>query len=74
MYLLDTDICIYLNVDYEAYGVLRSYLEKRGTLIGPYDLQIAAQCLSRSLCLITNNTGVYGRIPHLEMGNWVDGC
>lgn len=46
-------------------------LNKQGTPIGPYDLQIAAQCITRNLCLITNNLKEFERVPHLIIENWI---
>lgn len=42
--------------DAEIYGVIRARLERAGQMIGPYDMQIAAQAISRRLTLVTNNT------------------
>ncbi len=51
-------------------GKLRGYLEKQGNIIGPYDLQIAAQGLSRDLTLVTNNMGEFSRVPNLMLEDW----
>jgi tRNA(fMet)-specific endonuclease VapC len=51
-------------------GEIRAVLEKRGRVIGPYDLLIAAHALSENLILVTNNTGEFGRIPGLALQNW----
>ncbi len=56
--------------DAENFGRIRAYLNKLGTPIGPYDLQIAAQCLTRDLCLITNNIKEFERVPLLKIENW----
>ncbi len=56
--------------DAENFGRIRAYLNKLGTPIGPYDLQIAAQCLTRDLCLITNNVKEFKRFPMLKFENW----
>jgi tRNA(fMet)-specific endonuclease VapC len=45
-------------------------LERVGTPIGPYDLQIAAQALARSCVLVTNNVREFERIPGLKIENW----
>ncbi len=58
--------------DAENFGRIRAYLNKRGKPIGPYDLQIAAQCLTRDLCLITNNVKEFERIPTLKIENWIE--
>ena len=56
--------------DVEIYGVIRSYLESQGKVIGPYDMQIAAQALTRDLILVTNNTAEFKRITRLKLENW----
>ncbi len=38
-----------------AYGEIRAALEKKGQIIGPYDLLIAAHALSEDMILVTNN-------------------
>ena len=53
------------------YGEIRSQLEKEGAIIGPLDLLIAAQALSRKLVLITNNEKEFKRIKSLKVENWV---
>jgi tRNA(fMet)-specific endonuclease VapC len=57
--------------DSENFGVIRTYLHKMGMPIGPYDLQIAAQCITRNLVLITNNVREFKRVPLLKIENWV---
>ena len=52
-------------------GKIRSYLEEKGTLIGPYDIQIAAQGLARNLVVLTHNTDEFSRVPNLKMEDWV---
>ncbi len=57
--------------DAENFGHIRAYLNKKGTLIGAYDLQLAAQCLSRDICMVTNNVKEFERVPLLKIENWV---
>ena len=52
-------------------GEIRADLEKKGSIIGPYDIQIAAQALSRDLTLITHNTDEFKRVKELEIEDWV---
>lgn len=65
------EIIPFSDLDAEAFGSIRAYLNKKGTPIGPYDLQIPAQCLSRELILVTNNVKEFERIPGLKIENWV---
>ncbi len=53
-----------------AYGSIRAELEKKGQLIGPLDMLIAAQALSSNLILVTNNEKEFQRIPSLQIENW----
>jgi tRNA(fMet)-specific endonuclease VapC len=57
--------------DAPVYGSIRAYLKKSGQPIGPNDLMIAAQCVARSLILVTNNTSEFARVPDLKIENWV---
>ena len=53
-----------------VYGDIRFQLEKRGRLIGPLDLLIAAHAISQNLVLITNNNKEFKRIKKLKIENW----
>ena len=55
-----------------AAGQIRAYLEQKGTPIGPYDLQIAAQGIARGLTVLTHNTDEFGRVPGLNVEDWVE--
>ncbi len=57
--------------DAVTFGQIKTYLADRGQLIGPYDLLIAAQALSRDLVLVTNNLREFERVPGLKCENWV---
>ena len=56
--------------DAESFGLIRSYLEKKGTPIGPYDMQIAAQAMTRNLTVVTNNYDEFVRIPWIKVEDW----
>lgn len=66
------DIVSFSDDDAEVFGLIRADLEKKGQIIGPYDMQIAAQAISRNLILVTNNTKEYSRVKNLKIENWVD--
>jgi len=51
--------------------LIRADLEKRGKIIGPYDMEIAAQAIARDLILVTNNISEFERIIKLKIENWV---
>lgn len=54
----------------EAYGRIRSDLERVGTPIGPNDLMIAATAVANYLTLITANTREFGRVIGLMFEDW----
>lgn len=52
-------------------GQIRANLEKQGNIIGPYDIQIAAQALSRNLALVTHNVDEFKRVKELKIEDWL---
>jgi tRNA(fMet)-specific endonuclease VapC len=54
-----------------VYGILRAELERKGQLIGPNDLLIAAQALSLDHCIVTDNEHEFKRVPKLAVENWL---
>ena len=65
------DIIHFDDKDAEIFGLIRADLEKHWKVIGPYDMQIAAQAITRDLILVTNNTDEFSRINGLKLENWV---
>lgn len=55
----------------KEYGKIRAELEKRGEIIGPMDLLIAAHAKSESLTIVTNNDREFGRVDGLSVENWM---
>ncbi len=55
-----------------TYGKVRAALEKKGQLIGPNDMLIAAHALSLGLVLVTDNVKEFKRVKGLEVENWRD--
>jgi tRNA(fMet)-specific endonuclease VapC len=55
----------------QIYAALRAELEKKGKVIGPNDLIIAATVLSNQGSLVTNNLKEYQRIKKLKTTNWL---
>jgi tRNA(fMet)-specific endonuclease VapC len=53
------------------YGEIRTYLERKGNIIGAMDLLIAAHARSLSLILVTTNIHELQRVPGLRAENWV---
>ena len=56
--------------DAESFGIIRAHLEKMGTPIGAYDMQIAAQGIARGIIVVTNNVREFERVPSLHVENW----
>jgi tRNA(fMet)-specific endonuclease VapC len=54
----------------QVYGSLRAGLEKRGEVIGPNDLWIAAHAIASGLVLVTNNEREFKRVKDLRIENW----
>jgi tRNA(fMet)-specific endonuclease VapC len=54
----------------DHYGMIRDDLEKRGCVIGPLDLQIAAIALVHDLILVTSNVSEFSRVHDLKVENW----
>ncbi len=52
-------------------GDLRAELERLGTPIGTADVQIAAVALANRATLVTHNTRHFGRVPGLEVQDWL---
>jgi len=70
-FLLPFDI---INFDDKAsieYGKIKSYLKKRGNIIGELDIQIASVALANDLVLVTNNVKEFKRVKSLKLENWV---
>jgi tRNA(fMet)-specific endonuclease VapC len=55
------------------YAIIRAYLEKRGTVIGPNDLIIGATVLANNGILVTHNTKEFKRVPNLIIEDWTIG-
>ena len=71
MFLAPFNIVPFTSDDAVAAGKIRAYLERNGTPIGPYDIQIAAQALSRGIPVVTHNTGEFSRVPNLRVEDWI---
>lgn len=54
-----------------CYADLRHQLAREGNMIGPNDLWIAAQALSRGLIVVTANTREFSRVSGLVVENWL---
>ena len=55
----------------DAYGRLRTGLERRRERIGAYDMLIAAHAIALGATLITNNEKEFRRVKGLRFENWI---
>jgi tRNA(fMet)-specific endonuclease VapC len=53
------------------YAEIRADLERRGKLIGPNDLMIAAHALALDRVLVTDNVREFTRVKGLKVENWL---
>ena len=56
----------------DEYSRLRTFLQRQGTPIGNMDLLIAAHALAENAVLVTNNLREFGRVPGLQLENWME--
>jgi tRNA(fMet)-specific endonuclease VapC len=52
------------------YGKLKSKLKKAGRIIGPMDMLLAAQALSKEMTFVTNNVSEFNRVEGLKIEDW----
>jgi tRNA(fMet)-specific endonuclease VapC len=69
-FLLPLEVMLFDQKAAIYYGHIRTYLEKKGTPIGPLDLMIAAHAQSSNAILVTNNKKEFLRVPELEIEDW----
>ncbi|MCX6559688.1 MAG: type II toxin-antitoxin system VapC family toxin [Candidatus Aminicenantes bacterium] len=69
-FLLPLEIADFGTAAAEAYGRVRTRLEKAGTPIGPLDTQIGAHALSLGVVLVTNNLREFRRVHGLKVEDW----
>lgn len=65
----------YPNLDFDlsasqVCGEIRADLARKGTPIGPNDVQIAAIALVNGLTLVTHNTREFSRVQNLTLEDW----
>lgn len=53
-----------------CYGRIRTDLARRGLLIGPNDMLIAATALAHQATLVTHNTHEFSRVSGLLLEDW----
>ena len=70
-FLIPFEIISYDESAANYYGRIRSYLEKQGNVIGPFDMLVAAHALSENLTLITKSEKEFKRVKSLKVENWI---
>jgi tRNA(fMet)-specific endonuclease VapC len=70
-FLSPFEIVNFDSTDAEIYGILRAELERNGTTIGPYDMQLAAQALRADYVFVTNNVREFKKVKNLKIENWI---
>lgn len=75
MMILDTLFSDFVSFSFDGkaariFGDIRADLARKGTPIGPYDLQIAAIAIANDCILVTHNTGEFSRIAGLKLEDW----
>jgi tRNA(fMet)-specific endonuclease VapC len=55
----------------QAYATLRADLERKGQLVGPNDMLIAAHALALNAILVTDNVREFKRVKGLRIENWL---
>ncbi len=53
------------------YGDIRAHLERKGELIGPNDMLIAAHARALGRVMVTANLREFRRVPSLRVENWL---
>ncbi|OGK08607.1 MAG: twitching motility protein PilT [Candidatus Riflebacteria bacterium GWC2_50_8] len=64
------DILNFDSSDAVDYGQLKVRLRKRGQIIGPIDMLLAAQALNKDMIFVTNNVDEFSRIDGLPIEDW----
>jgi tRNA(fMet)-specific endonuclease VapC len=54
----------------EIYAEIRADLTRRGLVIGPNDLMIAAICRANGVTLVTHNVAEFSRVAGLAIDDW----
>lgn len=72
---LQTFLQPYPNLDFDLIaaricGEIRAELARKGTPIGPNDVQIAAIALAHGLTVVTHNIREFSRVPKLSLEDW----
>lgn len=64
------DILNFDSLDAVDYGLLKVRLKKKGQIIGPVDMLLAAQALNKDMIFVTNNVEEFTRVDGLTIEDW----
>ena len=67
----DLNLLPFGRAEASAAAAVRAVLERLGKPIGPMDTLIAGTALANHATLVTHNTREFGRVPNLEIVDWV---
>jgi tRNA(fMet)-specific endonuclease VapC len=70
MFLSIFNVLNFDDMDAAPYGKLKTKLKKAGKIIGPIDMLLAAQAISKELIFVTNNVDEFKRIDGLIIEDW----
>ena len=70
--LLDKLSVLPLETNGEEYGSIKYCLQQKGKIIDEFDMVIAGHAMSEGLTVVTDNLKHFGRIPGLNVENWVE--
>ncbi len=65
------DVMPFDNAASAHFADIRANLERKGQVIGPYDLMIAGHARSLGLVVITGNLGEFRRVEGLRSEDWL---
>jgi len=68
--LITIEVLPFDTIAASEYGLIRTDLERKGNVIGPMDMLIAAHAKSRNLIMVTKNTREFDRVEGLIVENW----
>lgn len=66
----DVTVLEYAAPDAMQTGQICAHLAGLGTLLRPFDMQLAGTALARRLTLVSNNTADFNRVPGLMLQDW----
>ena len=55
----------------DMFGQIKAALSRKGLVVPPVDLMIAATARVHGLTLVTHNTADFARVPDLRLEDWL---